>query len=57
MKRHLLLTCFAIMVAAPLLAHHGGGSFELNKTVSFPMARLTKMEFINPHSWLYFEVT
>jgi hypothetical protein len=28
----------------------------LNKTVSFPMARLTKMEFVNPHSWLYFEV-
>jgi hypothetical protein len=57
MKRHLFLTCLAIMFAAPVLAHHGGGSFELNKTVSFPMARLTKMEFINPHSWLYFEVT
>jgi hypothetical protein len=57
MKRHLVLTWLAIMFAAPVLAHHGGGSFELNKTVSFPMARLTKMEFVNPHSWLYFEVT
>jgi len=38
-------------------AHHGFGSFEVNKTVSFPNARLTRIELVNPHSWLYFEWT
>ena len=47
-----VLTCVA---AAPALAHHGFGTFELNKTVSFPGALITRVEFINPHSWLYFE--
>ena len=43
--------------AAVVSAHHGAGTFELSKTVSYPGARLTSVEFINPHSWLYFEVT
>jgi hypothetical protein len=46
----------AVAVAAPAFAHHGFGTFETNKTVNFPGATLTKLEFINPHSWLYFEV-
>ena len=57
MKRHLVFALLTIVFTTPALAHHGGGSFELNKTVSFQRARLTKMEFVNPHSWLYFEVT
>jgi hypothetical protein len=47
---------FTLAFAATAFAHHGAGSFELNKTVSFSNAKLTKMEFVNPHSWLYFEV-
>jgi hypothetical protein len=46
-----------LMPAAPALAHHGAGTFELSKTVNYPGARLTRVEFINPHSWLYFEMT
>ncbi|HVG54464.1 MAG TPA: DUF6152 family protein [Vicinamibacterales bacterium] len=46
----------AITAATPVAAHHGFGTFEVNKTVSFPGATLTKLEFINPHSWLYFDV-
>jgi hypothetical protein len=38
------------------MAHHGAGTFELNKTVTFEHATLTRVELINPHSWLYFEV-
>jgi hypothetical protein len=38
------------------LAHHGGGSFDLSKSVTFT-GKLTKIDLINPHSWLYFEVT
>ncbi|HEU4693541.1 MAG TPA: DUF6152 family protein [Vicinamibacterales bacterium] len=49
--------CFiALMLpAAVASAHHGFGSFEVNKTVSFNGARLTRIELVNPHSWLYFE--
>jgi hypothetical protein len=46
----------AIVTAAPAWAHHGFGTFEVNKTVNFPGATITKVEFINPHSWLYFDV-
>jgi hypothetical protein len=46
-----------VLIAAPLFAHHGPGSFELNKTVTFDNAKLTRIELINPHSWLYFETT
>jgi hypothetical protein len=43
--------------AVSAAAHHGAGTFELSKTVNYPGARLTRVEFINPHSWLYFEMT
>jgi hypothetical protein len=47
----------AALFAAPAFAHHGAGTFELGKTVSYPGAKLTKVEFLNPHGWLYFETT
>ena len=52
------LICFGIVLAsaAAASAHHGFGTFELNKSVTYT-GKLTKLEFINPHSWLYFEVT
>ena len=46
-----------VAVASPAFAHHGPGTFELNKTVTYENARLTRIELINPHSWLYFETT
>jgi hypothetical protein len=52
-----ILTSIIIITVVPVVAHHGFGTFELNKTVSFPGATLTQVEFINPHSWLYFETT
>ena len=45
-----------VACATPAFAHHGAGTFELNKSVTFT-GKLTKVELINPHSWLYFEVT
>jgi hypothetical protein len=48
-------TCLAL--AMPATAHHGPGTFDLGRSVSYPVARLTGVEMINPHSWLYFEVT
>ena len=52
--RSALVAAF-IALAVPAVAHHGPGTFELGKTVKFPEATLTKLDFINPHSWLYFE--
>jgi len=51
------VVCFAaIAIAAPAFAHHGPGTFELSKTVSFTAAKLTKIELLNPHR-LYFKTT
>src|SRR5678809_599900 len=57
MLRSTLLLAAAMAIAVPAFAHHGPGTFELAKTVSFPAARLTKIEMLNPHGWLYFETT
>ncbi len=53
-----LISAIAILLAsaATVSAHHGFGTFELNKSVTYT-GKLTRLEFINPHSWLYFEVT
>ena len=49
------LLCAAAVagIAAPAFAHHGPGTFELGKTVSFTAAKLTNLELLNPHGWLY----
>ena len=57
MLRSTLLFAAAVAIASPAFAHHGAGTFQLNQTVSFPGAKLTKLEFLNPHGWLYFETT
>jgi len=46
----------AVLCAVPAFAHHGPGTFELGKSVTFT-GKLTRIDFVNPHSWLYFEVT
>ena len=38
------------------LAHHGGVEYDLTKTVVY-QGKLTRVEMINPHSWIYFDVT
>jgi len=40
----------------PARAHHGGGTFDLSKSVTYT-GKLTRVELVNPHSWLYFDVT
>jgi hypothetical protein len=57
MIRTAVLAIVALVLGIPAFAHHGFGTFELNKTISFTGAKLTKIEFLNPHSWLYFEAT
>jgi hypothetical protein len=50
------LFLFALLLPSLALAHHGGAEYDLGKTVEFK-GKLTKVDFINPHSWLYFDVT
>ena len=49
---------FVALLLAPslALAHHGGSEYALNQTVEFK-GKLTRVDLINPHSWLYFDVT
>ena len=49
---------FLAILVFPLLlfAHHGGAEYDLTKTVEFK-GKLTRVDLINPHSWLYFDVT
>ena len=47
----------ALVLLLPGLAwaHHGGNEYDLKKTIEYK-AKLTAVEMINPHSWLYFDV-
>jgi hypothetical protein len=48
----LLLLC---MMAAAAVAHHGISNWDLNRDITLT-GTLTRIEFINPHAWLHFEV-
>src|SRR6478736_7551537 len=51
------LALVVILAASTVaFAHHGGSEYALNQTVEFK-AKLTRVDLINPHSWLYFDVT
>jgi hypothetical protein len=55
-----MLRAAAFILVLPLfplaVAHHGGSEYDLSKNVQFK-GKLTRVDLINPHSWLYFEVT
>ena len=42
--------------AGTAFAHHGIVNFDLNKEIDVAGV-VTELRFVNPHSWLYFDVT
>lgn len=51
-------TIFAVAVAlgAPAWAHHGFGRFDPSRDIEIA-GTLTGLDFVNPHSYVYFDVT
>jgi hypothetical protein len=52
---------FAVMLAvlaisAPMFAHHGSSAYDMTKTVP-QKATVTKFEYSNPHTQVYYDVT
>lgn len=45
-----------VVVAAPALAHHGFGRFDMTSEIHYT-GTLTKIELVNPHSYMYFDTT
>jgi len=56
MIRSIVVMTLLLLSTVGAAAHHGFGTFDLTKSVTYT-GKLTRIEFINPHSWLYFETT
>jgi len=53
----LLGLAVASLLAAPAaLAHHGFGNFAMDEDITLSGV-VTKIDFVNPHSWVHFDVT
>ena len=56
MIRRTAIAVVAVALAQPAFGHHGGGTFDSGREVQY-QGTLTRLDFVNPHSWIYFDVT
>jgi hypothetical protein len=54
LPKSVLGTAIAFACSTPALAHHGFGLFQMEEWVEYS-GTLTKLELVNPHSYLYFD--
>src|SRR5262245_48309106 len=54
LQRSTLVAAAALACCSPALAHHGFGLFQMDKNADWS-GTLTKLELVNPHSYLYFD--
>jgi len=55
-KLPVLLTAVAFVIAVPVNAHHSFAAvFDVNTSVAVS-GSVTKVEWMNPHAWIYVEV-
>jgi uncharacterized protein DUF6152 len=57
-RRHALggLLTAGLVVAPAAYAHHGFGNFAMDEDITLS-GEVTKIDFVNPHSWVHFNVT
>ncbi len=54
--RTVALLGLASALAGTAAAHHGFGNFAMNKDIELT-GFITRLDFVNPHSWVHFDVT
>jgi hypothetical protein len=50
-----LVSSLLLLTSHLALAHHGGAEYDMKQTIEFK-GKLTRVDMINPHSWIYFDV-
>jgi hypothetical protein len=51
-----IVICGFLAVGSPVFAHHGNAAYDMSKVI--PMkATITKFEYSNPHTQVYYDVT
>jgi len=55
MHRIAVLLAVSLSIPALAVAHHGGGTFDNTREIKLT-GTFTRLDLVNPHSWIYFEV-